>query len=97
MFAIFLSALNSVLGFVARGVFVKFLVFSALFYVTSEFSSYLISSGLLPKASSMQNLMNNLPPSLLYFAAPFRLDYAVPVLFSAITARFAIRRIPLIG
>ena len=41
MFGILLSALNSVLGWVFRSLLVKFVLFFALYFITSEFVGFI--------------------------------------------------------
>ncbi len=97
MFGIVLSALNSVLGFVLRSVIVKFFVFFALFFITTEFVQVLGSSGLLPNASSLNGVLNGIPSAVWYFLEVFNFSTGFSALVSAWATRFIIRRIPVIG
>jgi hypothetical protein len=95
MFGILLSALNSVLGWVFRSLLVKFGLFFALFFITSEFAGFIAS--LLPDASSLNGTLSNIPASTWFFLDAFQLPFGLSALVSAYTTRFIIRRIPVIG
>lgn len=97
MFAILVSALNSILGFVLRSVIVKFVLFFGLFFITTEFIQVLTSSGLLPSASSLSGLFGGIPSAVWYFLNLFSFSTGVSALVSAWATRFIIRRIPVIG
>lgn len=97
MFGILLSAFNAILGFVLRGVVIKFIVYSALFFVTTEFIHYLTSSGVLPNGSDVSGALLNIPSSVWYFLDLFNVSLGIPLIFSAYATRFIIRRIPIIG
>jgi hypothetical protein len=95
MFGIVLSALNAALAFVFRSVLVKFVVYFALFFVTTEFSSIL--SPMLPTSSALQSALGGIPGAVWYFLDLFNVSAGIPILLSAWVTRFVIRRIPLIG
>jgi hypothetical protein len=95
MFGILMSAVGSLLGFVVRGVVVKFVLFTALFYVTSEFLVFLTSR--LPDASSLNGAFGSFSAGVWYFLDYFGFSYGFPLLLSAWVLRFMIRRIPFIG
>ncbi|MBJ7311305.1 DUF2523 family protein [Rugamonas sp. CCM 8940] len=97
MFGILLSALNVLLGFVLRSVIVKFVMFFALFFVTSGFISYLSSSGILPSADVIGSSLGSVPSAVWYFLDLFAFSAGLPLILSAMLTRFIIRRIPLIG
>lgn len=97
MFGILVSAFNSVLGFVLRGVVVKCVVFGALFAVVTGFVAVLQSAGLFPSASSLSGAFGGIPAGMWYFLDLFRFDVGIPMVLSAYGARFIIRRIPFIG
>jgi Protein of unknown function (DUF2523) len=48
-------------------------------------------------STSLTTAFNALPDGLRYFLGYFRLDYGLPLLISAVIARFLIRRLPVIG
>lgn len=95
MFGIVLSALNVALGFIFRTVLLKFVVFSVLFFIVTEFISVL--AGLLPGSASLTGALGGIPSGVWYFLDLFNVTLAVPLLLSAWVTRFTIRRIPIIG
>jgi hypothetical protein len=95
MFGIFLSALFSVLGWIFRSALVKFVAFFALFFVGTEFVSYLAPK--LPGASGITQAFASLPPGMWYFLDMFKLGTGLQMVLAAYVTRFAIRRIPVIG
>lgn len=95
MFGIVLSALNTVLGFILRGVVVKFLVMGVCYYAVSELFGYI--TYLLPQNTDIVDLYNMLPDSMIFFSNLFLLPYGLKIAFSAMFTRFIIRRIPLVG
>lgn len=97
MFGIFLSALNTVLAFVVRSVIVKFVIFFALFFITTEFIQVLINSGILPSAASISTSLSGIPAATWYFLDLFNVSSGIPIILSAYVTRFIIRRIPVIG
>ncbi|MGK5077383.1 DUF2523 family protein [Janthinobacterium sp. HLX7-2] len=97
MFGIVLSALNAVLGFVLRGVVVKFVIFTLLFAVVSGFVTVLQAAGVFPSAAGLTGAFGGIPAGMWYFLDLFRFDVGIPMVLSAYGARFIIRRIPFIG
>jgi hypothetical protein len=95
MHAILMSAFGSFLGFMVRSVVVKFAVFTALFFVTSEFIAYL--GGKLPDASSINGTLGSLTPGMWFFLDFFGFSYGFPLVLAAWAMRFIIRRLPVIG
>lgn len=95
MFGILVSALYTVLGFLVRSALVKFVVFFALFYITTELMTVVIP--LLPNASSMLNAFSMQAPGVWYFLDIFKVGFGISISLSAFVTRFIIRRIPLIG
>lgn len=97
MFGIVLSALNATLGFIFRGVLVKFVVFFGLFYVVTEFVDVLLNSGLLPSSAGLGDAFGGVPAGVWYFLDLFNFSAGFALVLSAYVSRFIIRRIPLIG
>jgi hypothetical protein len=95
MFGILLSAFNSILGFILRSVIVKFFIFFALFFVTSEFIPLI--TGLLPSSASLNGSLSAIPSGVWFFLDLFNISAGIPLLLSAYATRFIIRRIPIIG
>lgn len=95
MFGIVLSALFSALGFLLRSVLVKFVVFFALFFVTTEFVALVVP--MLPGASSLTQAFQAQVPGVWYFLDLFKVGTGISACLSAFVTRFIIRRIPVIG
>lgn len=95
MFGIVLSAINVALGWIFRSVLVKFVVYFALYFVTVEFTQILIT--LLPSASSINGAFSGITASVWYFLDLFAFSQGFPLVLSAISTRFIIRRMPVIG
>lgn len=95
MFGILVSALNTALAFVLRSLLVKFVVFFALWFITTEFIAIL--APLLPNASALSSSLGGIPSAVWYFLDLFNVSAGVPILLSAWVTRFIIRRIPIIG
>jgi hypothetical protein len=95
MFAIFSSAIMSALGFLVRGVLVKFIVFTALFAVTTSFVAWLAPE--LPNATALTQALNGLDGQMWFFLDLFNVPVGISMIVSAYVTRFLIRRIPVIG
>jgi hypothetical protein len=95
MFGILVSALNVALGFLVRGVIVKFGIMFAAWYLVLELVSALVSY--VPGSASITAALSAFPPSLWYFLDLMRLDIGIPLMLAAFTTRFLIRRIPFVG
>lgn len=95
MFGILLSALNSILGWVFRGLVIKFVVFTALYLIVFELVSVMASW--LPSGASLSSAFAGIGAGTWYFLDLFAVSVGVPLLVSAYLTRFIIRRIPVIG
>ena len=95
MFAILASAVNLLLGFLVRGVVVKFAVMFAAWFLALELISAIVSY--LPSVTVLSDAMSDFPPALWYFLELARVDYGIPLMLSAFSTRFLIRRIPFVG
>lgn len=95
MYGIVLSALFSALGFLARSVLVKFVVFFGLFFITTEFMG--VIGSMLPTGNALSTALGGIPSAVWYFFDLFNLSVGLPALLSAYVTRFIIRRIPVIG
>ncbi|MNM33781.1 hypothetical protein D3C81_444150 [compost metagenome] len=95
MFGRVLSALFSFAAWFAKSAMVKFVVFFALFFITTEFIQVLIP--LLPGVSSLTSAFSSQAPGVWYFLDVFKIDFGVSACLSALVTRFIIRRIPVIG
>jgi len=97
MFGIFLSACWTGVSFLIRSVLVKFVVFFALYFIVTGFIQVLVSSGLLPSASSLSAGLSSMPTGVWYFLDLFSFSTGFQIIISAMVAKFIIRRIPFIG
>lgn len=95
MFGIMLSALNAVLAFVLRSLIVKFVVFFALYFITTEFISVIVN--LLPTSSNIDGAFGSIGSGSAYFLDVFYFKVGISMVISAYVTRFIIRRIPVIG
>ncbi|EEC0439665.1 DUF2523 domain-containing protein [Salmonella enterica] len=95
MFAVILSALNTLLAFVLRRVVIKFVLFGALYWLCTEIPPLLAAH--FPDVTVIQRLFNQLPDSMIYFINYFYLTQGIMALISALFVRFFIRRIPFLG
>lgn len=95
MFGILLSALNSILAWVFRSLLVKFALFFALYFITSEFVGFI--SALLPNASSINGALSGITAGTWFFLDAFQLPMGISAMVSAYATRFIIRRMPVIG
>ncbi|ENS1319569.1 DUF2523 family protein [Proteus mirabilis] len=83
-------------GFIFKGIVAKFFLFSALFYVTTEFIPIIID-WFLPKPTNLAELFGSLPDAIWYFLNLLQFPLGVPLVISAMLTRFIIRRLPIIG
>lgn len=95
MYTLIISAFNFLFGFVLRTLVIKFVVFSSLFIIVSEFVPVILN--LLPSSSNLPDLINQLPDSVWYFMNLFTVITGLKIVISSFLTRFIIRRIPIIG
>lgn len=95
MFGILLSAFNTVLAWLVRSLLVKFVVFFALYFITTEFVALIVV--LLPDGSSINSTMSGIGSATWYFLDAFQITTGISLVVSAYATRFIIRRIPVIG
>jgi hypothetical protein len=95
MYGILLSALNAVLGFVLRGVIIKFGVMFAAWWIAVELISALVAY--VPSTAAISTAMASFPPLLWYVMDLMRVDIGIPMVLAAMSTRFLIRRIPFVG
>lgn len=92
MFAIFIAAINTALGFIFRTALIKFVMFSAIYIMVVEVLPLIVTH--LPDGSSISSLFSDLPSSVLWFLNLMSFDVVLPMMVSAMFTRFFIRRIP---
>ena len=97
MYGIVVSALMSMLGVVFKSAVVKFVTFYALWFIVYEFIYILEYYKFFPTAVSLNWAFGGISSGLWYFLDLFALPIGLPMVISAATTRFIIRRIPLIG
>ncbi len=97
MFGILQSALNYLLQFILKGSIIKFVLFTALYYIVSELGSLAMNKIDKSGLSSIGSLVSGLPSDVLFFMGVFRLEVGLPMIIAAFVVRFAIRRLPIIG
>jgi Protein of unknown function (DUF2523) len=95
MFGIFLSAINAALAWVFRSILVKFGVFFALYFITSEFVGLLVN--LIPSPASLNGTLSSVGAGTWYFLNVFMVTQGLSLVVSSYATRFVIRRIPVIG
>ncbi|WP_354684019.1 DUF2523 family protein [Cupriavidus necator] len=97
MWAFILAGVNTLLGFVFRSLVVKFVVFFALWFITTEFVGVLQQVGILPTAASLNASLSGLSATTWYFLDLFAVSQGLPIIISGMVSRFIIRRLPVIG
>jgi hypothetical protein len=95
MFGILLSAFNTVLAWLVRSLLVKFVIFFALYFITTEFVALIVN--LLPDGSSINSTLSGIGSATWYFLDAFKVTTGISLVVSAYATRFIIRRIPVIG
>ncbi|EBA4957099.1 DUF2523 domain-containing protein [Salmonella enterica subsp. enterica] len=95
MFAILISALNTMLSFLLRRVVFKFVLFGALFVLCTAIPPLITSH--LPDVGSLYKLLNSVPDGVWYFLGVFEFPRGLSVVIPAYFVRFFIRRIPFFG
>ena len=95
MFGILLSALNSVLAWVFRSFLIKFVLFFALYFITSEFVGFIVQ--LMPGTRAVDDALSGIGAATWYFLDVFQIQAGIAMVVSAYATRFIIRRMPIIG
>lgn len=95
MFGILLSAGNALLGWLVRGVLVKFVVMVALYWIVAELVGVMVTW--LPTGAGLTSAFGGISAATWYFLDLFAFSNGVPLLIAALVTRFMIRRIPVIG
>lgn len=95
MFGRVLSALFSFAAWFAKSAMVKFVVYFALFFITTEFIQLIVP--LLPGAAGLTSAFAAQAPGVWYILDIFKISFGISACLSAFVTRFIIRRIPVIG
>lgn len=88
----------SALSWLLREVVLKFVIMAVLFAVVSELMP-LVLGYVAPfiAPAGLTDVFRQIPPGVWFFWDAFRLDYGIPLMLSALVARFCIRRLPVVG
>lgn len=97
MYGILVSAFNVVLGWVFRGIVIKFVILSAIYYVVTWIAEAVLSQLDISPLTGLQTVVNGIPTGILWFMQFFRLDVGLPLVLGAYLTAFIIRRLPIIG
>lgn len=101
MFGILLSAFYAVLTWLVRSVLIKFVLYFALFFVTTEFISdvlaYLLPSSATSGDGGLSSGLAGLSSGVWYFMDLFLAPLGISSLLAAFVTRFIVRRLPVIG
>lgn len=95
MFGILLSAINAALAWMVRSLLVKFFVFFAFYFITTEFVGFVVT--LIPSPSSVTGTFSGMASGTWYFLNVFMVTQGLSAVVSAYATRFVIRRLPVIG
>lgn len=97
MYALLASAANYLLGWIFRGVVIKFVILAALYYVVTWIAESVLGQLDISPLTGLQSLIDSLPGGLLYIMGLFRFDLGLPLVLGAMLTKFVIRRLPIIG
>ena len=97
LLSMLMTGLYTTLTFLLRAVLVEFVMFFALWYVTTEFIAVLKSASILPRSDPLTHALVGLPADVWFWLDLFAFSAGAPLIVSAFVTRFIIRRIPLIG
>lgn len=87
--------LSVVFGFLVRGVFIKFILFTGMYLVITAVIGYLVNK--MPGPSQLHSGLSAWTPAMWFFADLTMWTQFFPGVISAMILRFAIRRIPFFG
>lgn len=97
MYGILVSAANFLLGWVFRGVVIKFAILTALYYVITWIAESVLNQLDISPLNNLQTVMQGLPQGVLWAMGVFKFDVGLPLLLGAMLTAFLIRRLPIIG
>lgn len=97
MFGILVSAGNAILQWLLRGVVIKFLILTGIYYVITWIAEAVLNQLDISPLTGLQSVLDALPVGVLWFLGIFRLDVGFPLVLGAMLTKFIIRRIPVIG
>jgi hypothetical protein len=97
MFGIVLSAINAALGPLLKALFIKAIVFGVLVLITNAIVGEMTRRYLPAGDGGLSGAFSGLPAALAYFFGLFKFNVGLPMLISAQSTAFIIRRLPVIG
>lgn len=97
MYGILVSAANYLLGWFVRGVVIKFIILSAIYYVVVWIGESVLSQLDISPLTGLQTVVNSLPAGVLWGLGVLKFDVGLPLLLGAMLTKFVIRRLPIIG
>ena len=97
MYALLASAFRFALGWLVRGVVVKFVVLAAIYYVIAWIAESVLNQLDISPLTGLQTVIDGIPTGVLWFMGLFRLDIGLPLVLGAYLTAFVIRRLPIIG
>ncbi len=97
MYGILFSAFNAALGWLVRGVVIKFVILSALYYVVTWIAETVLAQLDISPLTGLQTVIDGIPTGVLWFASKLRFDVGLPLILGAMLTKFIIRRLPIIG
>lgn len=97
MYGVLVSAFNAILGWVLRGVVIKFIILTALYYVVAWIAESVLSQLDISPLTGLQTVLDAIPTGVLWFMTHLRADVGIPLVLGAYLTAFFIRRLPVIG
>jgi hypothetical protein len=97
MYGILISAANYLLGWFVRGVVIKFIILSAIYYVVTWIAESVLAQLDISPLTGLQTVIDGIPAGVLWFASKLRFDIGLPLILGAMLTKFIIRRLPIIG
>jgi len=91
------SLVSSFISWVFRKAIIAFLIATAIYFAIDFLAPLLLRFVGNYLTVNPLALLNDIPQSIWWFAAAFKIDFGIKAMFSALATRFLIRRIPLIG
>lgn len=97
MYAILVAAARFLLGFIFRGVVVKFVILGAIYYVIQWIAEAVLTQLDISSLDGLQTAVDALPQAVRWFLVVCKFDVGLPILLGAMLTAFLIRRLPFIG
>ncbi|MBC5049076.1 MULTISPECIES: DUF2523 family protein [Klebsiella] len=95
MYAVLLSALTLIAKFLIKGTVVKFIFFSAIAYFIIDMVPYIITFFI--GGNVLYGIFDSIPSGILFFLNIVDFKTCFQIVLSAYTARFVVRRLPVVG